>query len=550
LKSTIAVQPVGLARMRTTWLVAALAVVAALVLALATHPASTHGLRLAGHTTAPGATLGTGLSTLAAEHPTRKIEVIAQFSPGTSAEARAAIIRRAGGRVTRDLHLINGLGARMTAHAAADIARQPAVRAVTLNAPVKPQALSPAQLRTAYVQSAGVDKLWPAKIGATGKGVGVAVIDTGVDGDLPDFRTSPSDATSRVIATAITNPDATSAADGYGHGTHVAGIIAGNGSVRPTGDALLGAYVGAAPDANIIAVKASDDTGAASVLDVINGVQFAVDHKDDYNIRVINLSLRATTAQSYLIDPLDAAVEEAWFHGIAVVAAAGNDGSSTGAVTYAPANDPYVITVGGVDDMGTKDLKDDQLPSWSSRGLTQDGLVKPEIMAPGAHIVATLAPGSRFAELCPQCVTDGEYFRVGGTSMAAGVVSGIVADLLGAHPGWTPDQVKGALMATDRPIKNVGVNEVAADKALVAKDGALVANVGLTPNSFIDAATGSIDPTRATWSRATWSTAVDGLRATWSRATWSCDCSTTTSTEVDPTRATWSRATWSASFAR
>jgi hypothetical protein len=136
-----------------------------------------------------------------------------------------------------------------------------------------------------------------------------------------------------------------------------------------------------------------------------------------YNIRVLNLSLESTVAESYRTDPLDAAVEAAWFKGIVVVAAAANRGTGTDAVRYAPGNDPYVITVGAVDDQGTKSVTDDRLAPRSSRGTTHDGIAKPELVAPGAKIVSTLAPASAFTALCPTCAVDGEYIRAGGTSM-------------------------------------------------------------------------------------------------------------------------------------
>ena len=148
----------------------------------------------------------------------------------------------------------------------------------------------------------------------------------------------------------------------------MAGIIAGNGNNRPDSDPLHGNYIGVAPDANLVSIKIADDEGDATVLDVIYGLQFAVDFKDDYNIRVVNLSLESTEAQSYKTDPLAAAAEAAWFNGIVVVAAAGNRGSDSDAVKYAPGNDPYVISVGAVDDQGTKSTGDDALASWSSRG--------------------------------------------------------------------------------------------------------------------------------------------------------------------------------------
>ena len=230
------------------------------------------------------------------------------------------------------------------------------------------------------------------------------MIDTGISGDLPDFRTSQGSSTSRVAASAVIDPNATTANDTYGHGTAVAGLVAGNGWDRDSGDPLYGQYAGTAPNANLISIKIADDSGAATILDAIYGLQFAVDHKADYNIRVVNLSFRSSSAQSYTTDPLDAAVEQAWFHGITVVAAAGNLGSAPDAVSYAPGNDPYVITVGATNTQGTSSSSDDVQTSWSSRGVTQDGFQKPDVLAPGAHIVSTLAPGSSFASACPTCV--------------------------------------------------------------------------------------------------------------------------------------------------
>jgi serine protease AprX len=342
-----------------------------------------------------------------------------------------------------------------------------------------------------------------------------------------------------VVASAIVNPGAATAADAYGHGTLVAGLLAGNGGYRPSGDPLFGKYAGAAPDANLVSVKISDDQGNATVLDAINGLEFVVEHKADYNLRVVNLSFQADAAQSYKTDPLDAAVEAAWLHGIVVVAAAGNRGNASDAVSYAPGNDPYAITVGAVDDQGSKDTRDDLLASWSSRGVTQDGFAKPEIAAPGAHLVGPLAPGSAFASLCPTCVRSGEYIQAGGTSLAAPIVAGAAADLLEVHPTWTPDQVKGAIMASARA-NNDGSKEL---DAHAAERASKTANAGLTPSSFVTAPAGDIDYTKATWTKATWT------KATWTKATWTCVCATGTG-GVDPTKATWTKATWTTDWAK
>ena len=283
--------------------------------------------------------------------------------------------------------------------------------------------------------------------------MGVAVIDTGIAGNLPDFRVSNSDKRSRVIGSAVVNPDATTASDRYGHGTHVAGIIAGDSEGRDYGDSKKGRFSGVAPRANLVSIKVSDDDGNTSVLDVIAGIQFAMDHKAEYNIRVMNLSLESTVAESYKTDPLDAAVEAAWFDGIFVVAAAGNRGPGDEKVRFAPGNDPYIVTVGAVDDQGTNDIGDDEPASWSSRGTTQDGFAKPDIYAPGAKIVSTLAPKSKYTELCESCVSeDGEYIRAGGTSMAAPMVAGAAAIGFQLLPGITPDRIKALLKDSDRPL--------------------------------------------------------------------------------------------------
>jgi serine protease AprX len=463
--------------------------------------------------------------------------------------AGRAAIAAAGGRVTRDLHIIDGYGARLSRSEVVRLRRTNGIVAVVRNSRMSTSAtqttsLSGATLLSAFNQSLGTDRVWSS---STGRGVGVAVIDTGIAGNLTDFRTSQKDATSRVIASAVTNPDATSASDGYGHGTHVAGLIAGNGFYRSISDPLFGKYVGTAPDAKLISIKASDEDGNATVLDVIYGLQFAVDNRGTYGIRVVNLSLESSAAQSARLDPLDAAVEAAWLHGLVVVSAAGNRGTATDSVSYAPGNDPYAISVGAVDDLGTKITKDDVLASWSSRGVSQDGFRKPDVLAPGAHLVSLLAPDSDFARECPSCIVSGQYIRLGGTSMAAAVTSGVVADLLQLHPAWTPDQVKAVLTGTARTVSSG--REVAADIALRADPKAYAnPNAGLTPNTLLDAATGDIDYTRASWSRASWSNAVDPLRASWSRASWSCACSLVDSGTIDPARASWSRASWSSAW--
>jgi serine protease AprX len=390
------------------------------------------------------------------------------------------------------------------------------------------------RIKQPFLRSLSIDRAWPR---ATGRGVGVAVIDTGIAGDHADFQLAGGRG-SRVIASAVTNPCATDANDQFGHGTHVAGLIAGNSLNRRSSKHLRGRFMGAAPEANLVSVKVSDDDGGTTVLDVIYGIQFAVDHKTQFNIRVVNLSLSSTVAESYLTDPLDAAAESAWFNGLVVVAAAGNEGTHADAVSYAPANDPYVITAGALDDRGTWSSRDDVLAPWSSRGLTQDAVRKPEVLAPGGRLVSTLAPGSDFSRLCRSCVVDGEYFRVSGTSMSAAVVSGVAALMVEENPGWTPDQVKGAMVATLKEVPGAG----AAVDAYAALRGSGPANVGLTPSTLIDPTTGLIDWTRASFRRASFRDASGSpLSASWSRASFRCDCGLTDSGEVEPSRVSFRR---------
>jgi serine protease AprX len=496
------------------------------------------------------------IATLEAHHPGTVVEAIVQFNgPVTQAKAQSDATR-VHGRLIGNLPIIHGLALRLTAAEARSLAASPDVHAVSMNTTVTPQSLpyghlpfqmaglgvSGAQLQTTYDQTLGVLPLW--KFGVTGTGVGVAVVDTGVDGSLPDFA-SKDHGSSRVVASAVANSDATTATDSYGHGTDVAGIIAGNGDNRGQGDPLHGQYIGVAPNANLISIKVSDETGKASVLDVIYGLQFAVAHQSQFNIRVINLSLDSTTPQSYKTDPLDAAVEAAWMHGIVVVAAAGNRGTSSDAVQYSPANDPYVITVGGVDENGSANPSGDTIASWSSQGTTQDGIQKPDVYAPGAHIVSTLAPNSEFASSCQTCIVgNGQYIQTSGTSMAAPVISGLVADLLQIHPNWTPDQVKGDLTSPS-VTEDSSFQEPNAVKAALLWNPA-AADQGLTPNTLVNATTGNIDYNLSTWSLSTWSRAKGPLRAGFALSSWSCDsCSATSGAGAATTLGSWSLGSWS-----
>jgi serine protease AprX len=478
------------------------------------------------------------IATLAQRHPGQPIEAIVQFTPGVSQAQARADSARVHARIVAQLHIIQALALKLTAAQARMLAGSPDVHAVSLNTKITPQggagvgsALTGSQLQTTFDRTLGVPALW--RSGITGAGVGVAVIDTGVDGALPEFRGQGNG--SRVVETAVTNPGASTVDDTYGHGTDVAGIIAGR--------AANGRYIGVAPQSNLVSIKVADDQGQATVLDVIYGLQFAVDHQRDFNIRVVNLSLDSTTPQSYKTDPLDAAAEAAWMHGLVVVAAAGNRGSAGDAVQYAPANDPYVITVGAVDENGTAQPSDDTIASWSSRGTTQDGLAKPDVYAPGAHIVSVLAPGSAFAQACGSCIVDGRYIRTSGTSMAAPMISGLVADLLQAHESWTPDQVKGAI--TEPAVtSNRSVQEPSAVR-LALMDNPPSADQGLAPSSLLVGPSGDINYNLSSWSMSSWSVAHGALSAGFAMSSWSCGSCSGSGSGVDPSMSSWSMSSWS-----
>ena len=476
------------------------------------------------------------LATVAKKAPKRSVTAIVQFKPSFSEGQAAKLVRAHGGKVTSHLPFIHGLAVKLPAKSAKVLAADSHVVGLTLNSRVHSTGLDASKLATAYPKTTRADKLWVR--GITGRGIGVAVLDTGVSGSLPDFN-------GRILANVVTSPGATTAGDSFGHGTHVAGIIAGNSFNRAPSDPFYGKYVGMAPEANLVAVKAADEAGNSTILDVINGISFVVEHKAEFNIRVLNLSLSSDTPQSYKTDPLDAAVEYAWQKGIVVVAASGNRGTAADAVQYAPANDPYVISVGGEDENGNSGKG--SRADWSSTGVTQDGLAKPDVMAPGAHIVSALAPGSAFLTLCPNCAIGGQYFKAGGTSMAAPVVAGAVALLLQARPTLTPDQVKALLMGTDRLVSGqAGAGQIDVERAVFAQTNQVpLVNRSLQPNSLI-AALARTGGDVTSWVKSSWSTAAPSLTAGWAKSSWSCACSAAgLATAIDPQRSSWSRSSWS-----
>ena len=266
-----------------------------------------------------------------------------------------------------------------------------------------------------------------------GQGITVAVVDSGIAKN-PDLD-------KRLIASVNFNRSYHNSNYRYGHGTFVASIIAGDGSHSS------GTRIGVAPKTNVINVRVSDDQGMATEADVVGALQWILNNKTRYNIRVVNISLNSSMAQSYHTSPLNAAVEILWFNGIVVVVSAGNNGTGT---LFPPANDPFVITVGAVNDMGTPGIRDDVVAHFSAYGLTEGGVAKPDLVAPGTNIVGYLPDNARttISQEHPNNRVSNHYFRMSGTSVAAPMVSGAVALLLQDEPALTPDQVKYRLKST------------------------------------------------------------------------------------------------------
>ena len=292
----------------------------------------------------------------------------------------------------------------------------------------------------------GVTSWWNA--GYTGAGIDVAVIDSGV------APVTGLNAAGKVIY----GPDLSLESqapnlrnlDTYGHGTFMAGLIAGN-------DGTATGYRGIAPNARILSLKVATADGGTDVSQVIAAIDWVVQHRTDHglNVRVLNLSYGTNSLQSPTFDPLSFAVERAWRAGIVVVAAAGNTGyqRGRGAPGLAdPAYNPYVIGVGAYDSMGTADWHDDIVAPFSASSTGQGGAKNPDFVAPGAHLQGLRVPGSYIDLAHPDARIGDRFFRGSGTSEAAAVTSGVVALLLQKHPSLSPDSVKRLITGTAQKV--------------------------------------------------------------------------------------------------
>jgi serine protease AprX len=373
--------------------------------------------------------------------------------------------------------------------------------------------------------SSGIQAAWAR--GVTGKGVTVAVIDTGIapvvgldsPGKVwngPDLSYDGQAAGTRYV-------------DGYGHGTHMAGIIAGRDGAFDPRNPDPAKFAGIAPDAALLNMKVGAADGGADVSQVIAALDWVTAHRRDnaMNVRVVNLAYGTASVQPWQVDPLARAVENAWNAGLVVVTAAGNDGLDAPSLLM-PAVDPHVLAVGAVDNAGTAPRIDDVVADFTSGGNSDR---RPDVLAPGKSVVSLRVPGSYVDTQHPEGLvtgdTSGRFFRGSGTSQATAVTAGEVALLLQARPTLTPDQVKALLMSTadplttPTPVMGAGVLDVIGALLSPVPSTATAAELpDSTGTGSLEASRGGehvLDPTNG----AVLSGEVDALGSPWNAAAWS-----------------------------
>jgi serine protease AprX len=441
-------------------------------------------------------------------------------------------------RLTQRFRSIDGLHGTLTGRQIQLLANLPFVSSIVPNETVE---MSAVQLPTYNTQ------LWPWVAGAPVDWTGrspqtptIAIVDSGIDASRNDFG-------GRVLGQVnIASLSPTATGDDYGHGTFVAGIAA---------DSAPG-YAGVSPKSNLLSIRVMNGQGEATVSDIVSACDWILANKSTYNIRVVNMSFHAVNRASVLFDPLDQAVEKLWLNGVVVVTAAGNyatNGQSSG-VPFAPANDPFVITVGAADVNKTITAADDVAAPWSAYGYTADGFAKPDVAAPGRYLIGPVSPGATLATQRPGSVTAPGYMQLSGTSFAAPVVAGEAAELLAQHPSWTPDQVKGAIMVTANPTLLAAAGSLGVGEANIAR-ARHYARTPPNPNAGLDqflttAADGSTVFNGAAWqsaalSNAAWNSAAWGSAA-WSDAAWaSAAWASAAWSDAAWSSAAWGSAAWS-----
>ncbi len=374
-----------------------------------------------------------------------------------------AIVTSAGGVITSHLDLIGGFSATVPSGSLAELEASASVQSITPdgsvtlteagwgNAVADLGSLNPKDFGGSLFRITEITKVrdfW-AK-GFTGAGVDVALIDSGVT-PVPGLNDP-----SKVLNGPDLSFESQSAEfrnlDTYGHGTHMAGIIAGRDLIAANyNDIVADHFVGVAPDARIVNVKVGNHDGTVDVSQVIAGIDWVVQHKNDngMNIRVLNLSFGTDSTQSHLLDPLSHAVEQAWKAGIVVVVAAGNDGNAN--PLRNPATNPYVIAVGSAEGMKADSASMDLVSDFSNCGANGRSV---DLVTRGRSVLSLRTPGSAADNENPQARVEGRLFLGSGTSQSAAVVSGLAALMIDQHPGLSPDQVKSMLTTGNLAVKN------------------------------------------------------------------------------------------------
>jgi serine protease AprX len=403
------------------------------------------------------------------------------------------LVRRLGGRVTRQLPIVDGFAAEVPAAALTELERSPAVVALWRDGRVAMADDDDDFDDVTLYDALPADTVWREAIGLRaverrydGEDVAVAVVDTGV---------APAADLSDNVEARVEFTPGNDGIDRFGHGTHIAGIIAGDGS------SSRGKWRGVATDADLVSIKVAGPDGTTDVSVVLAALQWVAANKDRFGIRVLNLSFGTDATRSYLTDPLNYAVERVWRSGILVVTAAGNGGPATGSISK-PGDDPFVLTVGAADVRGTIDRADDEVAPFSSRGPTADAIAKPDLVAPGISIVSVRARDSAADLDRPDARVDRAYFKGSGTSQAGAIVSGIAALLFDAAPRLTPDEAKAALVATSSGLEGqpgAGHGLVDAARAVEAVRTRAYANAGINGPYAPATGAGALEPSRGTY---------------------------------------------------
>jgi serine protease AprX len=408
------------------------------------------------------------------------------------------------GNVLQQFHIIDGVEATIPSVLEPLLASLPGITVtpdVSVSVQSVPESTGPHTPSDAFLQQTGASQL--AAQGDTGQGVTVAVLDTGID-SLPDFS-------GRLVGGVDLTGANSPFQDAYGHGTFVAGLIAGDGA------SSNGQYSGEAPGANLVSIKVAGASGQTDLATLITGLQWAVDHESQYGIRILNVSLGYKPFESTVANPLDQAVQAVWNAGIAVIASAGNAGPSNGTI-LSPGDDPMVITVGALDDMAQGNVADDEMTNFSSVGPTSpDGWVKPDLVTSGRSVVSLAAPGSTVYDDNPSARIGSASFVGSGTSFSAAITSGAAALILADNPSYTPDELKAVLLGNTSPgpVGNPFVDGHGALNAYAAANSApmnlaqsVVGAVLALPDEVV-----SLSPVSNlldTWNSALWSGAQPG----------------------------------------